>query len=1144
MSIRPWRLARKALKFTICLSFLLFISAAYGQDTHLEYLQGYDKTLSGKRFGYHSPLPDINTSLLLRGRQDYESLEWMTENTPWDFKNDYAQFIWVFGMDVNSSPAEFLLFINDQHQLNFSNSKTSEMGDRVFKGKNGTELTLRTTLLDKYKDQMGFALLKIPEGTLEKGNPVNIKIKTHNDQNEAWFMVFTSKVEESIRVYQNQVVAKKRGDLFHSVSIDFIHTGEEETATIDVDGKSNEILLRTGFNKKEILLPRAENPTHFDVEIKIGDRSPVIKHIHLQPVKEWEIFLVQHTHTDIGYTRPQQEILPEHLRYIDQALDFCDLTDDYPDAAKFRWTCETSWSIREYLKSRPQAQIDRLLNRIKEGRIEATGMFLNYSEINDEAALAAQTKTLRFLKNKGIDVTTAMQNDVNGIAWCMIDYYNNTDVKYLNMGIHAHRARKPFRKPTSFWWQSPAGNRLLAYRSEHYQHGNSLGVTSGQQDILRNNLSKYLSGLEEKGYPYDKITLQFSGYVTDNSPPSTEVCDIIRDWNEKYEWPKLRSSLARDFLIFLDEEHAEDMDSLEAAWPDWWTDGVGSAANETKEVRKAQANMTAVTALFSMAKLMGLYVPDEILNEIDEVYDNILFYTEHTHGAAESVTDPRSQNTINQWGMKAAYAWEAAKGSNKLEEKALAFLEPAIERSDVPVIAIFNTLNWERSGFVKLFLPNTIIPEGADFTITDINEKETPWHRFEQRMEGAYFGLWVEDVPALGYKTLKVNVGKKSREIQLVNADVFENQYYRISFDLAKGIISKIEDKQLNINLLDPKDTLTLGQVIYEELANRHEMERLTNLTRDTVYRPLKLTRSILQDVRFVRKENGPVYQSVFLNGQLPVCADERGADIEIRLYHYQKKIELHYRMIKLPVTTPEGVYVSFPFDLKEGKPAFEVAGGTVYPGINQLPGTSADWNTIQNFASVKGGESQIIFVSPEIPLVQFGDINTGRYYYRLNPKTNHIYSWVLNNYWVTNFKASQEGELRWKYTITSTADRSNSFATRFGWGERIPLKSRILYPSINENSNPLISRSVIDLNALNLILVNTIPSVDGKGIILHIRETEGDHARINIDKLLEETNAIKAIEVNILEEELYELENELLIEHFETKFIKLLIDK
>ena len=256
-----------------------------------------------------------------------------------------------------------------------------------------------------------------------------------------------------------------------------------ELFTISTDDVTIEEQINTGFNKYEILLPVITNQQKKEAQVTIDNTTRTYSYTQ-EPVREWQIFLVQHTHTDAGYTRPQSEILPEHLVFIDQALDYCDQTDEYPDDSKFRWTCETSWSVREYLKSRPQPQIDRLLKRLQEGRIEATGMFFNFSEIADESALTAQTKVLRMLKNKGIDVTTAMQNDVNGIGWCLVDYYQNTDVKYLSMGVHAHRARKPFNKPTAFWWESPAGNRLLAYRSEHYQHGNSLSLTTGQMDVI------------------------------------------------------------------------------------------------------------------------------------------------------------------------------------------------------------------------------------------------------------------------------------------------------------------------------------------------------------------------------------------------------------------------------------------------------------------------------------------------------------------------------------------------------------------------------------------------------------------------------------------------------------------------------------
>jgi hypothetical protein len=761
----------------------------------------------------------------------------------------------------------------------------------------------------------------------------------------------------------------------------------------------------------------------------------------------------------------------------------------------------------------------------------------------DESALAAQTKTLRMLKNSGIDVTTAMQNDVNGIAWCMVDYYHHTDVKYLTMGIHAHRARKPFNKPTTFWWQSPAGNRLLAYRSEHYMHGNALALTTGQQDVFRTRLSDYLASLEEKGYPYDKLSLQFSGYVTDNSPPSVKVCDIIKDWNEKYEWPKLRSALAKDFMIFLDEKHGEEVPVHEVAWPDWWTDGVGSAANETKVARETHVEIASSTAILSMAKMKGVEFPENIHREIEQVYDNLLFYDEHTHGAAESVSDPLAQNTINQWGMKSAYVWEAAKRSTALEEKALAFLEPALGKANLPRIAVFNTLNWQRSNMVELFIDFEVIPPGVDFTITDAEGREVPWQVFEHRSEGAYYGLWVEDVPPFGYKTLQINLDTKS-DISMPNEQMpFENEFYKIEIDNEKGLVRSIFDKQLNKELVEASDSMSLGQVVYEQLNNRHELERLTNSRRDTVYHPLNMKRTEMTNFKEIRTKNGSIFQSIYMNGDLPVCADERGVSIEIRLYHHQKKIEFLYSMHKLSVYDPEGVYVAFPLKLDEGRLAFEAQGGVVYPGVNQLEGTSSDWNTIQNFAAVKNDQEQIVWVSNEIPLVQFGAINTGRYYYRLRPKTNHIYSWVLNNYWVTNFKASQHGELRWTYSLTSAPDNSDMFATKFGWGDRTPLVSRVILPTVGTDDTQLESHSLIDLKAPDVLLVNTSPSMDGKGIILHLREIENGHAKLDIDRLQSESGATSVEEVNVLEEVITGLTGEVSVEHYETKFIKLNFD-
>ena len=1123
--------------FILGLCLTLTFSTLFAQNDN--YFQGFSRKINGTEFTYQSPIPQVKSSMIIRGQQSFSPLEWESENVKFTKNDDFVNLMWIFSLDVTSNPASFQLHVNGEPWINFENPVNQSKDIIEFEGKMGSRLNFRATLWDNHGDMMGFATLKLPSKALKRNKPVLLKITSSSHGNNAWYMTFQSPIAKKTAIYQNNVVIKSKNGPKHSANIDIIHTGAPVTAKIKVGELEFDMPLNTGYNTTEFSLKKVTEKTEFTARIsKPGSQDETVG-FTLSPVREWEIYLVQHTHTDIGYTRPQTEILAEHLKYIDQALDYCDETDQYPDAAKFRWTAETSWSVREYLRSRPQSQVDRLLKRMEEGRIEATGMFLNYSEIIDEPALAHQTKTLKLLKERGITVETAMQNDVNGIGWSMIDNLKNTSVKYLTMGVHAHRARKPFNQPTTFWWESPAGNRLMAYRSEHYMAGNMLGITGHQQEVFRNNLSTYLTGLEGKNYPYNIVSLQFSGYVTDNSPPSTVACDIIKEWNEKYEWPKLRSALASDFMRFMEKEHKDELSTKQVAWPDWWTDGVASAANETKVVRKAQINMARNNALLSMGKFLGTDTPELIERDIEEIYDDILFYDEHTHGASESIREPLAQNTINQWGIKSAYAWDAINKSYLLEEKALGFLQETIPVNKEHTITVYNTLNWERSGMVEIFIPYKIAGEGEKINIVDKDGHSMPYHLKSHREEGSYFEIWLTDVPAFGYKTFSILKTAPDFKTPKFN-NAFENEFYKIEIDTTKGIITSLFDKELDKELLDKTENITLGQFIYEELESRHELERLTASNRDTVYRPLNIERTTLSDIKLVNTDWNPIYSSIFINGQMPVCTDEKGVDLEIRLYHVQKKIELHYKMKKLPVFTPEAVYVSFPFKLDQGKLAFEAQGGVVNPGKNQLEGSSSDWNTLQNFASVKNQKEQIVFVSDEIPLVQFGAINTGRFYYRLNPKTNHIYSWVMNNYWVTNFKASQLGELRWHYDITSGSDTSDSFAARFGREERIPFAARLQYAGTNSDSALPASKSLLNLQQDNILLVNVTLSADKKGVILYLRETEGKSTTISVKNMVELNQMTEATEVNILEDPIEKQIETIKFSPYETKYIHL----
>jgi len=1119
---------------------ILLQSCLIGIAQDVQIYQGYDKTMSGFNFNYHTPLKDYGTCLLSRAQADYQPIIWKTEEVPENYEEEYITFLWAYGMDVTPDSRNFDIYVNGEKYFTISNPVSNDLKEWIVKGQNGAMLKFNVTKIDKHKDQMGFVSLTLPFSSIIPGEAVTLKVDGEKAKSNSWYMTFTEKLEEEFSVAQRELVAKKSGSLFYVIGIDYINIGERSKGKIKINDSEQIVEVSPGSNSYEVLIPKTVSAKNVKIYFNIGPDKEFVRNIEIMPVKEWTVYMIQHSHTDIGYTRPQTEILPEHLRYIDYALDFCDQTDDYPENAKFRWTCEAAWPVREYLKSRPREQIDRLVERVREGRIEITAMYFNYGEIIDEASLAAQLLPLADFKKAGIEAKTLMQDDVNGIGWALVDYSQNTSLRFVLMGQHGHRARIPFKKPTAFWWESPSGNRLLAYRSEHYMHGNVLGLTAGDLDTFKNGLANYLSELGEKGYPFLHTAFQFSGYITDNSPPSTIACEVVKQWNENYEWPKVKLAVASEFLEYLEDNHADDLPSFRVAWPDWWADGFGSAMRETQAVRTTHEDLIANTGLLSMAKVMGAHLPEDINEDIREVQEALLFYDEHTFGAAESISDPYCENSMVQWAEKSSYAWNAVMKSRLLKEKAMGFVQPFLPKTDVPSLVVFNTLNWKRSGMVRVYIDHEIIPPGKDFKILDTDNNEIPAQAMESRNDGTYWGLWVNDIPAMGFKTFRIEPTDEDRALPEENFVFhhFSNKYYDINIDESNGDILGIYDKELKLELTDQYDTIKVGQFIYEQLLNRHQMERYTSGKKDTMYVPLVLSRHVPDHVHIISTKDGPIWKSLYLHAEMPVCTDEKGVNIELRLYHREKRIEIRYNMYKMPLTSPEGVYVAFPFHLHEGELVFEAQGGVVEPGVNQLEGTASDWNTIQNFAAVRNEQDQIVFESNDIPLVQFGDINLGRYYYKHKPEKTHIYSWVLNNYWTTNFKASQEGELEWSYNITSARDTSNSFATRFSWGTRVPFLTRVL--PAGHFRNKLLDKSLIKLDIENLLLVSTRPSLDGKGIILQLRETDGKEASVNLEKLLYDKKPSSIMLVNVLEEKIRDLSGVLEIRPDEAVFLKI----
>ncbi|WP_340111569.1 glycoside hydrolase family 38 C-terminal domain-containing protein [Maribellus mangrovi] len=1119
------------MKNTILVLLFSFISSfVYTEIPDLrdtQIVNGFSKKISGDDFSYHSSIPLAKECLLIRATDGKSSMEWQTEAVPEKLKQEYVTFVWLAGLGSSPGKASFSLEINGRPTFEFWVDGKDEW---KLENPEGMTLSFHKDLIDQHGDRFGFMYLKVPAKQLEKGKPLNLKVRGGRFDLTSWYMTFKFEIKNGLSFKSFPAIVENNGKESQLGVAGVLHFGNPGPAKIYIEDKLvKEQHVNFGYNYLKVNLPKVENETTVGYRLEVGDFSEEGQ-LSLKPIRKWRVNFVQHSHTDIGYTRPQTEILAEHLRYIDYALDYCDNTDVYPDDSKFRWTCEATWPVDEYLNSRPKSQIDRLKKRIKEGRIELTGMYFNFDGLPDEQVLAASLQPIKNFKENGLDVKVAMQNDVNGIGWCLNDYYADLGVKYLNMGTHGHRALIAFDKPTLFWWESPSGKRMLAYRAEHYMTGNTVfKIHAGNFNVFENELLSYLTNLEAKGYQYDLISIQHSGFLTDNSPPSMLASDMIREWNEKYAWPKLKTATATEFFEEMEAKHGKEFQVIRGAWPDWWTDGFGASAREVATTREALTDLMANNAGLTMAAMQGSELPKNIDFKTDETNSALLFYTEHTVGYHGSVREPFSKNTMEQRALKESYAWEAGRRAKIIREETLGLLQSHVERATVPTLLVYNTLNWQRSGLFAVYIDHQIIPRNRNFKLVDASGKQAYAQPIERHSDGTYWAIWANDVPAFGYKKYFIQVPENElwpETFGIGEQETMENDWYKLIIDTEKGTISSLVDKQLNKELVDKKAKYQLGEFIYEWLDNRSQMEayRLDNYTRES-----------LDKVWFDGYEENPVWNTVRFKGNTKAAIADGDFVFEIRLFNTTKRIDLFYSIQKKSVTDPEGIYIAFPFQLENGVLAFDVQGGEIRAGIDQIPGSSNDWNSVQNYARLSNSDAQIILSSKEIPLMQFGGINTGRYKAGATPECTHIFGWPMNNYWVTNFNAEQRGGHTWTYTISSNAENHRQDAVKFGWGNRIPFLTRVL-PGGGKGDEQS-SASFISGWPENVLLINSIPSTDGKSAAIQVREINGQNATLDL------TNELTNQKINLEQVDVIGESDEngsLTLKPFESKFFKI----
>jgi alpha-mannosidase len=151
-------------------------------------------------------------------------------------------------------------------------------------------------------------------------------------------------------------------------------------------------------------------------------------------------------------------------------------------------------------------------------------------------------------------------------------------------------------------------------------------------------------------------------------------------------------------------------------------------------------------------------------------------------------------------------------------------------------------------------------------------------------------------------------------------------------------------------------------------------------------------------------------------------------------------RIDIVNSIDKQAVRTKEGVHIAFPFALPGGELRYDVALGVVRPDSEQLPGACKNFLSVASWVDISNDQRGVTWATVDAPLIEIGAITAEKPWMREIPPAQNFYSYVMNNYWHTNYKADQEGMALFRYSIRPHGEYRQEEAARFGIERRQPL--------------------------------------------------------------------------------------------------------
>jgi hypothetical protein len=631
-----------------------------------------------------------------------------------------------------------------------------------------------------------------------------------------------------------------------------------------------------------------------------------------------------------------------------------------------------------------------------------------------------------------------------------------------------------------------------------------------------------LEKMQQQGNPFSVMRYIHNG--VDNYPPDIEISKIVREWNDKWAYPKLIVGTNTMFFEEL-EKQCSDVRTFRGELPHTdYVVGALSTAKETTINRLAHDALARAEKLATVASLAAEmpYPADDIRR----AYDDMMLYDEHTWGKDY----PAGKLQDWAWNEKSHFAYRAAGLTQQITNASIEHLVNRIERKeDGHYIVVFNPVSFVRTDVVRvpkfhgsgtevydLSSPGAE-PEVCQYVDLAGPQSAVPYAAY-RHARGQFephelhdLVFVAKDVPPLGYKVFKLGGEASTNPASniTVGPDMLENLFYRIRIDSKTGGITSIFDKQLKRELVDEDAPHKVNQFVMRWMQS------------GKIQGPFGVT---------VQKGHaGPVCGSIIIRASGAGCPQ---ITQEVTIYDQVKRIDFANRILKDSMPLQE-IYFAFPFKVDNPDFQFEGSNSVIKPFRDQFPGSNTNYYTVQHWADVSDGRFGITLSPVESHLLEFGGLwpnYCSQAHHGIDPPgfgadfvtpdqviKGHMYAFVMSSNFRTNFQPVQQSEILFRYSLTThEGDWQQGDCAHFGWSAANQFAVDDVHGKRDGSLAPD-TMSLCSLDKPNVLLTTLKQAENGHGIIIRLIETQGKATTATV--ALPHISVAQAILTNLVEE-------------------------